>query len=248
MGNKKILLGLTTTWNSDWREKIKEISEYNIKEIALFLTCLKKEERQELYALLEKTCLEKIPHVHLRSDMETSELDYLVKRWNTDVFNIHPEKTYPIAHDWSKYSQMIFVENSEIFFDGKNFLSREYLPGSEDLKKYGGICFDFAHREDFLLKQEIAEQKAKDEFAKMLENYRIGCCHISVIKDNIHQDAGVKNTWHFSHHEMNSLKELGYIKKYMDFLPDIISIELENSFEEQLKAKKYLEEMISNKK
>ena len=58
---KKILLGLTTiTPGGEWRNKIKEIDELGLKEIALFPTCLKIDERKELYQLLEKTKLKKI--------------------------------------------------------------------------------------------------------------------------------------------------------------------------------------------
>lgn len=66
----KILLGLTTTPKSDWREKVKEIEKFGIKELALFPTFLSPDERKELYTLLEKTKIKNIPHVHLRDDME----------------------------------------------------------------------------------------------------------------------------------------------------------------------------------
>ena len=57
MGNKKILLGLTTTPGSDWRKKVSEIDKLGLKELALFPTCLNEQERKELYGLLEKTKL-----------------------------------------------------------------------------------------------------------------------------------------------------------------------------------------------
>lgn len=245
MKNKKILLGLTTTRNSNWREKIKEINKYNIKEIALFPTCLEKEQRQELYGLLENSPLKKIPHVHLRNDMDVFELDYLVQRWGTEVFNIHTKKSYPFLHDLSKYAAKIFVENHEIVFDGKKYLSGDYLPSKKDLQKWAGLCLDVAHREDFLLKQEIVAKKAEDKIIKLLEKFKIGCCHISAIQNKPQKDMAKKGAWQFSYHTMNELQELDYVKKYVDILPDIISIELENSFKKQLEAKKYLEKIIN---
>ena len=245
MGNKKILLGLTTTRNSNWREKIKEIHRYNIEEIALFLTCLEKEKRQELYGLLENSPLKKIIHVHLRNDMDVSELDYLVQKWKTEVFNIHTKKSYPFLHDLSKYAAKIFVENHEILFDGKKLLSKEYLPSKMELQKWGGLCLDLAHREDFLMKQKIVVEKAEDKIVELLENFKIGCCHISAINKKFHKDYGQKGFWEFSCHIMNDLQELDYVKKYVYILPDIISIELENSFKEQLGVKKYLEKIIN---
>jgi hypothetical protein len=44
---------------------------------------------------------------------------------------------------------------------------------------------------------------------------------------------------------MMSLDELDYVCNYRKFLPQYISIELENSLERQLEAKKYLEEILN---
>jgi len=43
---RKVLLGLTTTFGSDWRAKIKEIDKLKIQEIALFPTCLGEKNRK----------------------------------------------------------------------------------------------------------------------------------------------------------------------------------------------------------
>jgi hypothetical protein len=37
------------------------------------------------------------------------------------------------------------------------------------------------------------------------------------------------------------------LKKYVEYLPDILGIELENSFKEQLEIKKYLEKIVNEK-
>jgi Mg/Co/Ni transporter MgtE len=76
MIKKNVLLGLTTTSNSNWREKINEINKYNIKDIALFLTGIEHEERKELYSLLKKTDIKSIYHVHARGDMSEKEIQY----------------------------------------------------------------------------------------------------------------------------------------------------------------------------
>lgn len=34
------------------------------------------------------------------------------------------------------------------------------------------------------------------------------------------------------------------MKNFIQYVPELVNIELENSFEEQLKAKKYLEDLI----
>jgi hypothetical protein len=72
---KKIFLSLTTITPGAWREKIAEAKKLELREIALFLTCLNPPAKQELYESLKKTKIEKIPFVHLRSDMALQEME-----------------------------------------------------------------------------------------------------------------------------------------------------------------------------
>lgn len=233
---KKILLGLTTTSGSGWKEKVKEIDKFDIKEIALFPTVLKFEERQELYKLLENTGLEKIPHVHLRDDMKVKELDYFAKRFKTEVFNIHPTKKCIDLLDRSgAYRNEIFVENMHVTIPEFN----------EALEKCAGACLDVSHWEDALRLRDV---EAVEEYRKAFENNRIGCCHISAIGEESHWSidyTGKKEVRVYDKHFLDNLAELDYVKKYLKYLPNIISIELENPFEEQLKAKEYLEKIIN---
>lgn len=234
MKNKKILLGLTTTPDSDWHEKIREIDELGIKELALFPTFLKLEGRKELYKLLEGTSLENIPHVHLRHDMEIWELDYFVNKYKTQVFNIHSDKTVVGCYKESKYSDMIYVEN--------------HYHIDDDFKKavdyYAGVCPDFSHWEDYGI---IQESDSYEQFPEILKTEKIGCCHISAIRDypmilkNYLNGEDVKV---FSWHNFKELNEFDYLKKYLKYLPDLISIELENSFKEQILARDYIINLI----
>jgi len=59
-----ILPTITTTFKANWKGKIKEAEMFELKEIALFLTCLDKNERREAYNLLSKTNIKSIPFVH----------------------------------------------------------------------------------------------------------------------------------------------------------------------------------------
>ena len=83
LSRAQFLVGITTTDGSDWQGKIEEASILGLEKVAVFLTCLKFEERQKMYKLLEKSCIKEIPFVHLRSDMKNDELDYLVKQFKT---------------------------------------------------------------------------------------------------------------------------------------------------------------------
>jgi len=235
MANKKILPSLTTITPGEWKNKVREIDELGLKEIALFPTCLKYEERQELYKLLEKTKLDSIPHVHLRAeDMDTIELDYLVEKFRTEVFNIHARPgTVDFLKQNEKYKNQIFIENLST---DDNFL--------EALEYCGGICLDLSHWENFGF---MEKRRWYAELPALLRKYKIGCNHISAIKaekEHHYDELSQQDFYNYDSHNLTDLTELDYVKKYKDYLADIISIELEDTLKRQLEVKKYLEEII----
>lgn len=233
LGEIKILPTITTTQGSDWRERIKEVNEIGLKEIALFPTNIRKKEREELYKLLEKSCVKNIPFVHLRSDMELEELNYLVETYGAKVFNTHTAREYPFIYEtWAKYRKMIYIENV-------------YFPlDQEELKKFAGICLDFSHLEnDRLMHPETFKHNIQ-----ILERFPIGCNHIGAIKKEIWIDPGDgynKNKTRHDFHQLGDLRELDYLKNYpLKYFSSYITIELENSIEEQLKIKDYIRSIL----
>jgi hypothetical protein len=234
---KKILLGLTTITAGAWRKKVAEIDELGLKEIALFPTCLLTlAHRQELYSLLEKTKLEKIPHVHITANMEFPELDYLVKRFNTEVFNVHSElSSHPYTIDPYEYYKNIYVENMET-----------EAPTENDLKRFAGLCVDFSHWESGTLSYG-RDNPANLRMLALVKKYKIGVNHVSAVKTKpLSREEMLINQrqYHYDSHQLDNLSELDYMKKYKNYLADIISIELENPLKQQLEAKKYLEQIL----
>ena len=72
---------------------------------------------------------------------------------------------------------------------------------------------------------------------QQLRAYRIGCCHVSAIRE------GDPNPWNGGpdHHNFRQLSDLDYLKRYARVLPEAwISLEIENSLPEQLEAIDYL--------
>lgn len=217
---KKILLGLTTTPGSDWREKIEEIEKFGIDEIALFPTFIKHPERRTLYDLLGKSRIRSIPCIHLRNDFELEEIDYLVDRYNVKALNLHCNPEHIDAFDrYKKYQKMIYFENGHI---ENPELFEQYLGLS------GGMCVDFSHLND----KRVTPKKERKLMYKWMKKYLIGWCHVSAMKRTLLRSRTA--------HKYSKLSELDYITKYKEYLPQLISLELENSFEEQLEAKKYL--------
>jgi len=228
--DKKILPTITTITNNLWRKKIEEVKKLKLKEVFLFLTALDKKERKELYKLLKQTKVKKIPFVHIRSDMKLSELDYLVEKYKTEVFNLHTGKQYPLLYNYSKYRNIISIENKTAF-----------RLKEEEIENYAGICLDFTHLENV----RLTNKKAYQNDIKVLEKYPIKCNHISVIKKHSYLEKGQVK---YASHYLKDLSELDYLKKYpANYFSDFIAIELENSIEEQLKAKDYIINLLKNK-
>ena len=216
------------TSGNSWQDKIKEIDELGLKKIAIFPTCLSKEQRQEMYGLLEKTELKEIPFVHLRSDMSSEELEYLIERFKTQAFNIHTEKQWPLDYNLSKHKSIIFVENAGFPLQGR------------EIEKFGGVCLDFSHLEN----DRLLYPKRFSEQMDLLLQYKIGCNHIAAIgaTRQLTEDGAYVA---FDKHIFNALSELDYLKNYPKaFFSNYIAMELENSLEEQLKAIDYIIKLI----
>lgn len=202
--NSKILLGLTTTKGSDWVKKINDIDRFNISEVALFLTGIDYFERIKLYELIEKTNLKSIPHVHLRDDMKSEEIEYLINRFDTRVFNIHSSYTdYPFDFNIiKKFSVNIYIENNKILTN-KNKL---------ELNNCAGLCVDFAHLESYILNNNGIMDNNCLEYIDIMNIYKIGCCHVSAIK-SVKTKHYFNDKYSFDFHKFLELSEFDYLKK-----------------------------------
>lgn len=229
---KKIYLGLTTTWGSDWRQKTKEIDRLGLKEIALFPTALELSERRELYDLISATGLKKAPFVHLRTDMERWEIDWLIEKYQTEIFNIHAdEKSEEFLKRNADLAGNIYVENSLIM---------DYFEST--LTKCAGICLDLAHCEDFAVRQNLPEQEILRE---LLQSHRVGCTHMPAVRAEKYEAiTHGKSFMVYESHTMEKFEEMNYIKKHVQYLTDFNAIELNNTLSEQVKVKEYLEGIL----
>lgn len=196
----KFIPSITTTNNSNWREKFREIEEYKLEEVALFLTGLTKEHRKSLYDTIKHSCIKRIPFVHLRDDMDVEELDFLAKEYDTQIFNTHSEREFPIDREWLvKYRELICIENTP-----NSPLSEE------EIKKYGGICLDFSHLENLRL---LESDKYKKE-VEVLSKFPIKCNHISAIKKEFSFVDSKTRKLRYDSHALENLGELDYLKNY----------------------------------
>lgn len=217
----KVLLGLTTTPGSDWRGKIEEAKRFNLSEIALFPTYLAPTDRKILYNLLKQTPVNSIPHIHARDDFSIEEIEYFIKNYNTKKFNFHLNEGEVVLSKFCDFTNYIYFENGSYFPDD----------AFQTLSGCAGLCIDFSH----LYQHELADEKNYKIAEDMIDQFPVSCCHISAVRDNL------------SEHTLNHENEIDYINNYLEYLPHLISIELENSFEEQLSIKKRIESIISQK-
>ncbi len=232
--DKKVLLGLTTTKNSDWRDKIEEIKQFNLSEVALLPTSLLPTERQALYKLLEDTALQSIPYVHLRDDFSLAEVEYLTERFKVKAFSCHADEAgYALLDKLPKYNSLIYVENFALeardkFFTPQNFKEHQV----------SGICLDLAHLEE-------ARHSSKTHYKRlmtMVETKTIGVTHVSGVKTSI-----IFKLFHKTYvdHSLDSLADLAYLKNIpTTYFAPFVVLELENSFMEQLEIKQFVEHLI----
>jgi len=218
---KSILPTIVTT--VPWREKIKEADSLGIKEIALFPTFLKKHERPELYRLLGKSKIERIPFVHIRGDFDLAEMDFLAKEYGSEIFNTHPNEPHP----FHEYDKKIYMEN--IFFFNE-----------EEFGRYAGISIDFSHLEN-------DRQLQSARFAHVEKNIAsnvVGCNHIGGITRIAYLREDL-NEYRCDSHWLDKISDLDYLKKYPEkYFSKYIALEMENPLETQLRAKEYILNMF----
>ncbi len=224
-----MILPTITTITPDWRNKVKEVEELGLREVNVFLTCLNREKRGELYGLLKSAEISKIPFVHIRSDMEPSELDLLVREFGTEVFNTHTQREFPLSFNLEKYKDVIYIENT-------------YKPlDEEEIGQFAGICLDLSHLDnDRRFREDVYEHNIR-----IIEKHPCGCNHISPQKPFPllgEKDWGAEPD---HPHFMENLLELDYLKNYPErYFSSRIAIEMENSIKEQMKAIEYIKSIL----
>lgn len=221
-----------TTTDGNWKEKIKEAEELGIVELAVFPTGINKEERQELYSFLIRSKIKRIPFVHLRSDMDLSEIEFFIKKYNTQIFNTHSNKEYPIPQEWIKYASVIAMENTHSC----------YLDEAET-KRFAGICLDFAHMEN----DRMTDLNKFYKNCELMRKMPIKCNHISAIKKKFKVEDN-DDRLRYDSHRYEELSEFDYLKKYsVNVFSEYCALELENTITEQLKAKEYILKILEGR-
>jgi hypothetical protein len=231
------LLGLTTTRGSDWRDKVEEIKELDIKELALFPTMLTPQERQELYRLLEMTPLNSIPYVHLRDDFTVDEIDMLIAKYKTKVFSIHANQSgYALLNRLPKYNSLIYVENPSEAKEYTMFNSPTFVQ-----HQITGLCLDLSH----YMAVKASDKKLALQVDELVKKFPIGVNHVSSFSTSAVMKIFSSGK---SKHHIDSLTELDYLQSLpANYFSKYVCIELENSLLEQKEVKQFLEMILEEK-
>ncbi len=223
----EILPGLTSTKSNGIPLFLDAMRSLSIKRIALFPTCLTPAQRRDLYTKLESFDGLTIPHVHLRSDADEHELEYLSGRFGTEAFNIHPRASeHPFPPLPARFARRIFIENTNI------------APEHDEVRACGGLCPDFSHWENARLMGRIGHTRQMDSLVQLFNS---GCCHLSAVRPGKPNDYN--GEW--DHHEYAMLQDFSYLARYKAYMPlRWASLELQNSLEEQLAAADYINRLL----
>jgi hypothetical protein len=216
--NHQILVSITGSTNHDWQAKLAEIQKRKIREIALFMECFQpKNKRWNIYRALQKSCVEKIPLVHIRNDMAKDELLFLQKNFKTRYFTIH-EDSFKIMKKWQGFYKNLFLE----------FNTDNYLAQNVKIEKIGGFCLDLSHF-------KASEEKWSREFEYVLKNRKnkniFACNHLNGYDYKKNCDL----------HTVTSLKQFRYLKTLPKFVfGKVMALEISNSISDQLTLKRHL--------
>ncbi len=219
--SKRILVSITGNRNSHWKSKLKEIKKYKTKEVALFLECFEKEQREKICSALLSSNIKKIPLVHIRDDSSKQELEFLSKNFKTKCFTIH-ETGFNNLKKWDEFYKKLFLE-----MNTDNIVSKKV-----DVSKIGGFCIDLSHF-------KVEEKKHTKEFLYIMKRRKVRkyfkCNHLNGYSYKKNTDL----------HTVKSLKEFSYLKTLPKFLfGKYIALETNNSISEQLKFKKHIIKLL----
>ena len=220
--SKRIYLGLTGLKNIDWQSKLEEINRLGIEEAAVFVECFDKPQRENLYRMLLKSSIKRVPFVHLRGDTKNHELKFFIDNFKTQYFNIH-EDHFSLLNQWKGYWDKLYLE--------MDYNSR--IAKNVKVKKIGGFCVDLSH-----FKSAIAKGSEEAYYIFIRKNkIKFACNHLNGYSEKERRDL----------HTIQSLKDFDYLTTLPEWVfGKVIALEVFNSIKEQIKFKEYLVKFLSN--
>jgi|GEM_PF-3065963 len=211
---------ITTCPKFSWKHKLAEVERLGLKAVSVFPTFIKLAERKKLYAALDKSKIQWVPHVHVRDEFEPWEFEFFWKRFKTRYFNHHENYPELLKRCW-KYRHNLYIE-----FNYDNILTPEFT-----LKPVAGICIDFSHL--WASKNRYTAEYSKQE--AFVDKHGVGCNHLNGYARQQKHDI----------HYITDKHQLDYLREVpRKFFGKIVSLEMNNSITKQLEYKRYIEKML----
>jgi len=216
----KIYVSVTGNKTIDWQSKLEEINQLGIKKVAVSIEWFDKKERPHLYKFLLKSSIKEVPLVHLRHDTNKEDIEFFIKNYGTQHFNIH-EEHFNILNQWFGYEDKLYLEMN---YD-------DDIPKDTKVRNIGGFCIDLSH-----FKSAIARGSEEVAYAFFRKNkIKFACNHLNGYDPAARRDK----------HVITDLKDFDYLTTLPKFIfGNIIAIETNNSIKEQLEFKKYLDKLL----
>lgn len=223
-----IVVGLIATAHSPWREALASLPSLGIKELALFLREMDFDFRRELYQALDAGVVTKIPWVELPLDAREWEILYLSEKFGTNLFSLPADQaSAALVKEWGDVKASILIENPEKK-DKLPFFTSEFLSQTSAV----GVCLDTAALE----RNRVHDKKSYDAVISTLDHNAVSAALVAPIaKSALRRFLGRPN-------RLLNLSDLHYLKHFPQaYLSKTIALKLDNSFEEQLEVRAYLQ-------
>lgn len=213
---------ITSNYRFGWQAKIKEVRALNLRKVCVFPETLLMRERKKLYRELINSPITTVPLVHIRDDFQKWELEFFKKYYQTRHFNVHEHSFNNIKQgQWRGFQKYLYLE-----YNYNNRIAEEVNVG-----KIGGLCLDLAHFWSAKNREAKEFIRSREEIKK----FRLGANHLS----------GYDKIRKKDRHTISSLSFFDYLKKVpRQYFSNIIAIEIFNPISEQLKFKRYIENII----
>ncbi len=229
---RNILLSISCSSSSPWRNDLEKIRESQLQECALFLNELHIDERRELYKVLETLRGLVIPFVRLASDMEAWEFDFLTATCKTSIFSCPAEpKFMSQIVSFPKYKPFISLENP-MRDSHKALFTDEALTRNE----FSGVCLNLA-----ILERDRRRNKKKyNSSIHTLDHHPLIATLLSPLPS-----AWFRRLLSFHSRRLTTLSDLQYIRHIpSNQLAATLVIASENTLDEQLEIKEYIRLLV----
>jgi hypothetical protein len=229
MSHERVILPCITSSNGldhqpvDWMAKVREADALGIKELGLFVTTMKAEDRRSCFRTLSYLGIG-VRFLHACAAMTPDEYDYVEETFAPQVYNLHTTREFPIARLPSKkIRQKTFIENS-----GLDLIQ-------DDLTGWGGILIDTAHAWDLRLS---GGSQGFAALHRLVRDNKVGGNHLSPIAPEPYLNG---TRMAYDTHTLTHLSQYDYLLELpFEFYGPVKTLEVTNSLSDQLQIIKYL--------